>query len=95
MIPRSLKTMIFIDKIFTSSLQIVLLPTPLGPLITTIIPFDVCRLLIGNVLLHVLDLFFDSVYPALDIHDQMHNLGVAGLAADSVGLSEHLLADKI
>jgi hypothetical protein len=51
--------------------------------------------LIGKLSLHILNLFLDSVYTTLDIHNKMHNVGVAGLAADGVGLSEHLLTDKI
>jgi hypothetical protein len=42
-----------------------------------------------------LNLFFDSVYPALYFDHLVHDIGVGGLAAHSVGFTQHFLTDEI
>ena len=45
--------------------------------------------------LYILNLFFNSVYPAFYVDHDTGNLGIRGLAGNSVGFSEHLLADEV
>ena len=90
-----------------ASLQIVLLPTPDGPLTITTLPFVLfdlsmffvteppVKLGAKNKLLHVLDLLFNPVYLALDIKHVTNNLAIRALAGNRVGFPEHLLADEI
>src|SRR5690606_34168332 len=78
------------------------LPAPLGPETMINWPRAVSLLLMvptsklhTDDLLKVLYQLPHSLHSALDLHDQRCDLCVARLAADRVGLAEHLLDDEI